>query len=111
MSKLLTKVRPMLRSDLPEVVAIEQETFGYWDREDFEACAIDRDILVFVAVCEDGSHVGRGRVVGLLVLEVTKYSLQVLNMAATTKEARILLIDRANNRAMRHRRELIWREE
>ena len=110
MSKLLTKVRLMTRSDLPEVVAIEQETFGYWDREDFEACIIDKDVIAFVAEQQDGAHVGKGSIVGLLILEVTKYSVQVLNMAATTKEARILLIDRANNRAMRHRRELIWRE-
>jgi ribosomal-protein-alanine N-acetyltransferase len=65
----------MIRRDMPEVLATEQESFEYpWTEEDFLRCLRQRNCIGMVA--EQGE-----RVVGFMIYELHKTKLHVLNFA------------------------------
>ena len=68
-------VRWMVDRDWPEVLAIELESFEYpWGKSDFVRCLQQRNCLGMVAEHDD-------RVVGLMVYELRKTCIRVLNFA------------------------------
>jgi ribosomal-protein-alanine N-acetyltransferase len=68
-------VRWMIRRDMPEVLAIEQQGFEFpWVEEDFVRCLRQRNCIGMVAEHED-------RVLGFMIYELHKARLHVLNFA------------------------------
>jgi [ribosomal protein S18]-alanine N-acetyltransferase len=68
-------IRWMIRRDMPEVLAIEQQCFEFpWYEEDFIRCLRQRNCIGMVA--EAGE-----RVVGFMVYELHKHRLHILNFA------------------------------
>ncbi|MEN6497323.1 MAG: ribosomal protein S18-alanine N-acetyltransferase [Thermoguttaceae bacterium] len=68
-------IRWMIRRDMPEILAIEQESFEFpWTEEDFIRCLRQRNCIGMVAEHED-------RVVGFMIYELNKNRIQVLNFA------------------------------
>ena len=69
-------IRWMIRRDMPEVLAIEAESFEFpWLEEDFIRCLRQRNCIGMVAEHDD-------RVVGFMIYELNKTRIQVLNFAA-----------------------------
>lgn len=69
------KVRWMIRRDMPEVLAIEQQSFEFaWSEDDFIRCLRQRNCIGMVAELEE-------RVVGFMIYELHKSRLHVLNFA------------------------------
>jgi ribosomal-protein-alanine N-acetyltransferase len=67
----------MIRRDMPEVLAIERESFEFpWFEEDFIRCLRQRNCIGMVA--EHGE-----RVVGFMIYELHKSRLHILNFAVT----------------------------
>jgi ribosomal-protein-alanine N-acetyltransferase len=72
-------IRWMIRRDMPEVLAIEAESFEFpWLEEDFIRCLRQRNCIGMVAEHDD-------RVVGFMIYELNKTRIQVLNFAAATE--------------------------
>ncbi|MCH2595895.1 MAG: ribosomal protein S18-alanine N-acetyltransferase [Pirellulales bacterium] len=68
-------IRWMIRRDMPEVLAIEQESFEFpWFEEDFIRCLRQRNCIGMVA--EHGE-----RVVGFMIYELHKTRLHILNFS------------------------------
>ena len=68
-------IRWMIRRDMPEVLAIEDESFEFpWLEEDFIRCLRQRNCIGMVAEHED-------RVVGFMIYELHKTRIHVLNFA------------------------------
>ena len=68
-------IRWMIRRDMPEVLAIEGESFEFpWLEEDFIRCLRQRNCIGMVAEHED-------RVVGFMIYELHKTRIHVLNFA------------------------------
>ena len=68
-------IRWMIRRDMPEVLAIESESFEFpWLEEDFFRCLRQRNCIGMVAEHED-------RVVGFMIYELHKTRIHVLNFA------------------------------
>ncbi len=68
-------IRWMIRRDMPEVLAIEADSFEFpWLEEDFIRCLRQRNCIGMVAEHED-------RVVGFMIYELNKTRIQVLNFA------------------------------
>lgn len=68
-------IRWMIRRDMPEVLAIERESFEFpWLDEDFIRCLRQRNCIGMVAEHED-------RVVGFMIYELHKTRIHVLNFA------------------------------
>ncbi len=68
-------IRWMIRRDMPEVLAIEKESFEFpWHEEDFIRCLRQRNCIGMVA--EHGE-----RVVGFMIYELHKSRLHILNFA------------------------------
>ncbi len=68
-------IRWMIRRDMPEVLQIEQESFeNPWTEEDFLWRSRARNCIPMVA--EHGD-----KVVGFMVYELHKYSLNIINLA------------------------------
>jgi ribosomal-protein-alanine N-acetyltransferase len=68
-------IRWMIRRDMPEILAIEQESFEFpWSEDDFIRCLRQRNCIGMVAECDD-------RVVGFMIYELTKTRIHVLNFA------------------------------
>jgi len=68
-------IRWMIRRDMPEALAIEQESFEFpWSEDDFIRCLRQRNCIGMVAECDD-------RVVGFMIYELTKTRIHVLNFA------------------------------
>jgi ribosomal-protein-alanine N-acetyltransferase len=68
-------IRWMIRRDMEEVLAIEQESFEFpWAEEDFVRCLRQRNCIGMVA--EQGE-----RVVGFMIYELHKNRLHILNFA------------------------------
>ena len=68
-------IRWMIRRDMPEVLAVEQESFEFpWSDEDFLRCLKQRNCIGMVAEHDD-------RVVGFMVYELNKTRIHVLNFA------------------------------
>jgi ribosomal-protein-alanine N-acetyltransferase len=67
----------MIRRDMPEVLAAEQQSFEYaWTEEDFLRCLRQRNCIGMVAEHDD-------RIVGFMIYELHKNRLHVLNFAVT----------------------------
>ena len=68
-------IRWMIRRDMPEVLAAEQQSFEYaWTEDDFLRCLRQRNCIGMVAEHED-------RIVGFMIYELHKNRLHVLNFA------------------------------
>jgi [ribosomal protein S18]-alanine N-acetyltransferase len=74
-SHLPVHIRWMIRRDMPEVLAIEQECFEFpWYEDDFLRCLRQRNCIGMVAEASE-------RVVGFMVYELHKHRLHILNFA------------------------------
>jgi ribosomal-protein-alanine N-acetyltransferase len=68
-------IRWMIRRDMPEVVAIEEDAFKFpWAEEDFLRCLRRRNCVGMVAEHDE-------RVVGFMIYELNKTRIHVLNFA------------------------------
>jgi len=68
-------IRWMIRRDMPEVLAIERESFEFpWLEDDFIRCLRQRNCIGMVAEYED-------QVVGFMIYELQKSRIHVLNFA------------------------------
>ena len=75
-------IRWMIRRDMPEVLAIEAESFEFpWLEEDFIRCLRQRNCIGMVAEHDD-------RVVGFMIYDLAKNRIQVLNFATAAKYRR-----------------------
>jgi [ribosomal protein S18]-alanine N-acetyltransferase len=73
--ELRVHIRWMIRRDMPEVLAIEAESFEFpWFEEDFVRCLRQRNCIGMVAEHED-------RVAGFMIYELHKTRIHVLNFA------------------------------
>ena len=73
--QLRVHIRWMIRRDMPEVLAIERESFEFpWFEEDFIRCLRQRNCIGMVA--EHGE-----RVVGFMIYELHKTRLHILNFS------------------------------
>lgn len=71
-------VRWIIRRDMPEVVAIEKESFEFpWSEEDFLRCLRQCNCIGMVAEHDD-------RVIGFMVYELCKTRFHVLNFAVAS---------------------------
>src|SRR5213595_1752032 len=77
--QLPVHIRWMIRRDMPEVLAIEQECFEFaWKEDDFICCLRQRNCIGMVAEASE-------RVVGFMVYELHKHRLHVLNFAVSER--------------------------
>jgi [ribosomal protein S18]-alanine N-acetyltransferase len=68
-------IRWMIRRDMPEILAIEAQSFEFpWSEEDFINCLRQRNCIGMVAEHDD-------HVVGFMIYELNKTRIQVLNFA------------------------------
>ena len=68
-------IRWMIRRDMPEVLAIESQSFEFpWSEEDFINCLRQRNCIGMVAEHDE-------RVVGFMIYELNKTRIRVLNFA------------------------------
>jgi ribosomal-protein-alanine N-acetyltransferase len=68
-------IRWMIRRDMPEVLAIERESFEFsWSEDEFIRCLQQRNCIGMVAEHDD-------RVVGFMIYELNKTRIHVLNFA------------------------------
>jgi [ribosomal protein S18]-alanine N-acetyltransferase len=75
-------IRWMIRRDMPEVLAIEQDSFEFpWSEEDFIRCLRQRNCIGMVAEHEE-------RVVGFMIYELHKARLHILNFAVSSDARR-----------------------
>ena len=69
------QIRWLIRRDMPEVLEIEHSSFEFaWSEEDFLCCLRQRNCIGMVAERD-------GRIVGFMIYELHKSTLQVLNFA------------------------------
>jgi len=72
-------IRWMIRRDMPEVLAIENEGFEFpWCEDDFLRCLRQRNCIGMVAEHED-------QIVGFMIYELHKQRLHVLNFAVAAR--------------------------
>lgn len=72
-------IRWMIRRDMPEVLAIEAESFEFpWLEDDFIRCLRQRNCIGMVAEHED-------QVVGFMIYELHKTRIHVLNFAVASE--------------------------
>src|SRR5437867_787783 len=80
-SPLAVHIRWMIRRDMPDVLAIEQECFEFpWYEEDFVRCLRQRNCIGMVAEAS-GAPAQRVGIVGFMVYELHKHRLHILNFA------------------------------
>ena len=80
--QLRVHIRWMIRRDMPEVLAIEAESFEFpWLEEDFIRCLRQRNCIGMVAEHDD-------RVVGFMIYELARNRIQVLNLATAATHRR-----------------------
>lgn len=78
---LSVNIRWLIRADMPEVLAIEQESFEFpWREADFMNCLRQRNCIAMVAEWIDGKTKW-DRVAGFVIYELHKTRLHVLNLA------------------------------
>lgn len=76
-------IRWMIRRDMPEVLAIENEGFEFpWCEDDFLRCLRQRNCIGMVAEHDD-------QIVGFMIYELHKQRLHVLNFAVAAKFRRM----------------------
>ncbi len=82
-SSLGVHVRWMIRRDMPEVVAIERESFEFsWSEEDFTHCLRQRNCIGMVAEMADS-------VVAFMIYELHRTKLHMLNFAVLRSHRRL----------------------
>ncbi len=87
--KICVHIRWMIRRDMPEVLAIENQSFEFpWSEEDFIRCLRQRNCIGMVAEYDE-------RVVGSMIYELHKTRLHILNFSVHSDYRR-----RAIGRAM-----------
>jgi [ribosomal protein S18]-alanine N-acetyltransferase len=75
-------IRWMIRRDMSEVLAIEQQCFEFpWYEDDFVRCLRQRNCIGMVAEASE-------RVVGFMVYELHKNKLHILNFAVSSRVRR-----------------------
>ena len=80
---LAVHVRWMIRRDMPEVLAIERETFEFpWSDEDFTRCLRQRNCIGMVAELAES-------VVAFMIYELHRTRLHVLNFAVLRSHRRL----------------------
>ena len=80
---LKVHIRWMIRRDMPEVLAIENDSFEFpWCEDDFLRCLRQRNCIGMVAEHDD-------RVVGFMIYELHKARLHILNFAVGTRFRRL----------------------
>jgi ribosomal-protein-alanine N-acetyltransferase len=73
--ELKVHIRWMIRRDMPEILAIEKQSFEFpWSEEDFVRCLRQRNCIGMVAESGD-------RIVGFMIYELHKARLHILNFA------------------------------
>ena len=73
--QLPVHIRWMIRRDMPEVLAIEEQCFEFpWQEDDFIRCLRQRNCIGMVAEASE-------RVVGFMIYELHKSRLHILNFA------------------------------
>ena len=81
-SQLPVHIRWMIRRDMPEVLAIESQSFEFpWSEEDFIRCLRQRNCIGMVAEHNE-------RVVGFMIYELHKNRLHILNFAVNEQMRR-----------------------
>ena len=81
-SPLPVHVRWMIRRDMAEVLAIEEQAFEFpWHEDDFVRCLRQRNCIGMVAEASE-------RVVGFMVYELHKHRLHILNFAVGERARR-----------------------
>lgn len=110
MAKSSIHVRLATRSDEFDVLRIEDATFGDWSPQTFAEVLKEKTVVCYVAFEHNPNDMTRGRVIGFIVLEMGKYSMRVMNMAALSPAARKSLIEKAEKRADAHKKNLVWKE-
>ncbi len=81
-SEVRVHIRWMIRRDMPEVLAIERDSFEFpWSEEEFLACLRQRNCIGMVAEHDQ-------RVVGFMVYELNKTRIHVLNFAVACDHRR-----------------------
>jgi ribosomal-protein-alanine N-acetyltransferase len=82
-SQIRVHIRWMIRRDMPEVLATEEESFEYpWTEEDFLRCLRQRNCIGMVA--EQGE-----KVCGFMIYELHKTHLHILNFAVHPSSRRM----------------------
>ncbi len=80
---LQVHVRWMIRRDMPEVLAIEEEAFEFpWSEEDFTRCLRQRNCIGMVAEMAES-------VVAFMIYELHRSRLHVLNFAVLRSHRRL----------------------
>jgi ribosomal-protein-alanine N-acetyltransferase len=80
--QLPVHIRWMIRRDMPEVLAIEEQCFEFpWQEDDFIRCLRQRNCIGMVAEASE-------RVVGFMIYELHKSRLHVLNFAVHEAQRR-----------------------
>ena len=76
------RIKCMIRRDMPEVLAIEAESFEFpWLEDDFIRCLKQRNCASMIAEYDD-------RVVGFMIYELNKTRLHLLNLAVAFDKRR-----------------------
>jgi ribosomal-protein-alanine N-acetyltransferase len=101
-------VRWMIRRDMQEVLAIEEQAFEFpWAEEDFVRCLRQRNCIGMVAEVADS-------VVGFMIYELHRARLHVLNFAIARSHRRLgvggLLVDKLSGKLTPERRSHILLE-
>src|SRR5262245_5621430 len=102
---LKVHIRWMIRRDMPEVLAIETDSFEFpWCENDFLRCLRQRNCIGMVAEHEN-------RVVGFMIYELHKTRLHILNFAVGPVFRRLgtgsQMIDKLVNKLSQQRRQEI----
>ena len=75
-------IRWMIRRDMPEVLAAEQDSFEFaWTEDDFLRCLRQRNCIGMVAEAND-------RIIGFMIYELHKNRLHLLNFAVRASARR-----------------------
>ena len=73
--RLPAHLRFMMRRDIPEILAIEEDAFEFgWSEKEFIRCLRQRNCIGMVAECD-------GQVAGYMIYELQKTRIHVLNFA------------------------------
>ncbi|HEX3998495.1 MAG TPA: ribosomal protein S18-alanine N-acetyltransferase [Pirellulales bacterium] len=76
-------IRWMIRRDMADVIAIENESFEFpWSEDDFVRCLRQRNCIGMVAEMDD-------QVVGFMIYELHKNRLHILNFAVADRYRRL----------------------
>lgn len=75
-------MRWMIRRDMPQVLAIEQEAFEFpWSEDDFVRCMRIRNVIGLVAESNE-------QVIGYILYEICQNRLHILNIAVSAENRR-----------------------